>query len=166
MKSANELLTELVRHAQPPSGCAITLTESKPKISGDVNWIAGAVSWIQPPSIATAARLSTSANRTRLLFGPLSRVTRMVSGSASKNGTLRWAEIKVILPAIRSRHWQGARREDTEKCAKAIRGLFRSQISAEEPRIHGASQPSLLASTPLVASENSVQLTGGWRIRT
>jgi hypothetical protein len=42
MKSANELLTELVRHAQPPSDCAITLTESKPKISGDVNWIAGA----------------------------------------------------------------------------------------------------------------------------
>jgi hypothetical protein len=41
MKSANELPTELVRHAQPPSGCAIALTKSKPKISGNVNWIAG-----------------------------------------------------------------------------------------------------------------------------
>jgi hypothetical protein len=54
MKSASELLTELVRHAQPPSGCAITLTESKPKIIGDVNWIAGAGVMDPAPQIGHA----------------------------------------------------------------------------------------------------------------
>jgi hypothetical protein len=41
MKTASQLLEELLRETQPPGDCAITLTEQHSKASGEPNWIAG-----------------------------------------------------------------------------------------------------------------------------
>jgi hypothetical protein len=40
MRSAEEVLKELVLRAQPPAGCPIILTEWKPRNLGEPNWIA------------------------------------------------------------------------------------------------------------------------------
>jgi hypothetical protein len=48
MKSAVELLDDLLRHTMPPSGCAISVTESEPRDSADVNWTAAAGVMDQP----------------------------------------------------------------------------------------------------------------------
>ncbi|MBR1132915.1 hypothetical protein [Bradyrhizobium iriomotense] len=42
MKRAQDLLEGLVRQVRPPRGCAIALTERKPKNDSDPNWLAGA----------------------------------------------------------------------------------------------------------------------------
>ncbi|WP_454648112.1 hypothetical protein [Bradyrhizobium liaoningense] len=47
MERAQDLLEELIRKVRPPRGCAIALTERRPKSDGDTNWIAGA--GIMPP---------------------------------------------------------------------------------------------------------------------
>ena len=38
MKSAEVMLNELIRYVRPPRGCAIVLTEEKPKRSNEPNW--------------------------------------------------------------------------------------------------------------------------------
>jgi hypothetical protein len=42
MKAAQEFIEDLVRHVRPPRGCAITLTERRPKDANDTNWMTGA----------------------------------------------------------------------------------------------------------------------------
>jgi len=42
MKRAQDLLERLIREVRPPRGCAIALTERKPKSDTDPNWRAGA----------------------------------------------------------------------------------------------------------------------------
>jgi hypothetical protein len=48
MKPADDVLDELVRYVQPHRGCAISLTESDPKATGDTNWIAGSGTMDEP----------------------------------------------------------------------------------------------------------------------
>jgi hypothetical protein len=42
MRPAREVLKELIRHVDPPRGCAIVLTECKPATASDPNWVPGA----------------------------------------------------------------------------------------------------------------------------
>jgi hypothetical protein len=41
MKTASQLLEELLRETQPPGDCAITLTEQHARAPDEPNWIAG-----------------------------------------------------------------------------------------------------------------------------
>jgi hypothetical protein len=51
MKSARELLNEIVRYVQPPRGCAVVLAERKSDLPPEPNWTA-ASGVMQEPALS------------------------------------------------------------------------------------------------------------------